>query len=118
MLPLLAALIITLLRPTQRRAAAGIAVGALFVSLILSVTLFAASLNVHRFTFNFEWLQMGTDSLRMGIALDPLTAVMLVMVTFVGLLIFIFSAEYMADDEHSRASSVFSRFSRRPCWAW
>src|SRR5687767_3917589 len=47
---------------------------------------------------------MGNTSLRLGIALDPLTAVMLVMVTFVGLLIFIFSAGYMADDER------FTRF--------
>jgi NADH-quinone oxidoreductase subunit L len=54
--------------------------------------------------FNFEWLQMGGASLRMGIALDALTAVMLVMVTFVGLLIFIFSAGYMAEDER------FTRF--------
>jgi NADH-quinone oxidoreductase subunit L len=36
--------------------------------------------------------------------LDPLTAVMLVMVTFVGLLIFIYSVGYMAHDEN------FTRF--------
>src|SRR5579862_1295171 len=36
--------------------------------------------------------------------LDPLTAVMLVMITFVGLLIFIYSTGYMADDEN------FTRF--------
>src|SRR5205085_10939354 len=51
-----------------------------------------------RFFCNFEWLQMGSASLPMGIGLDALTAVMLVMVTFVGLLIFIFSAGYMARD--------------------
>ena len=44
-----------------------------------------------------RWLQLGW-------VLDPLTAVMLVMVTFVGLLIFIYSVGYMAHDEN------FTRF--------
>ena len=49
---------------------------------------------------NFPWLQFGSEWLRLGWVLDPLTAVMLVMVTFVGLLIFIYSAGYMAHDEN------------------
>ena len=44
------------------------------------------------------------DWLTLGWVLDPLTAVMLVMVTFVGLLIFIYSVGYMAHDEN------FTRF--------
>ena len=42
--------------------------------------------------------------LKLGWVLDPLAAVMLVMVTFVGLLIFIYSVGYMAHDEN------FTRF--------
>ena len=42
--------------------------------------------------------------MQLGWVLDPLTAVMLVMVTFVGLLIFIYSVGYMAHDEN------FTRF--------
>jgi len=42
--------------------------------------------------------------LKLGWVLDPLTAVMLVMVTFVGTLIFIYSTGYMAHDEN------FTRF--------
>jgi NADH-quinone oxidoreductase subunit L len=106
LLPLAAALIITLLKPAQRRAAALIAVGALGTSCLLSFVLFF-QVAINRLPakhFNFDWLQMGNASLRMGIALDPLTAVMLVMVTFVGMLIFIFSAGYMAEDER------FTRF--------
>ena len=49
---------------------------------------------------NFPWLQFGSEWLRLGWVLDPLTAVMLVMVTFVGLLIFIYSTGYMAHDEN------------------
>ena len=45
-----------------------------------------------------------TTSVDLGWVLDPLSAVMLVMVTFVGLLIFIYSTGYMAHDEN------FTRF--------
>ena len=47
---------------------------------------------------------LGAEWLKLGWVLDPLTAVMLVMVTFVGLLIFIYSIGYMAHDEN------FTRF--------
>ncbi|HEY6227410.1 MAG TPA: proton-conducting transporter membrane subunit, partial [Verrucomicrobiae bacterium] len=106
LLPLAAALIITLLPPRQRLAAATLAVGSLGASFLLAAWLFlkVAFGHVPRIVHNFEWLQMGGASLRMGIGLDALTAVMLVMVTFVGLLIFIFSAGYMAKDER------FTRF--------
>jgi NADH-quinone oxidoreductase subunit L len=57
-----------------------------------------------RQVFNFPWLQFGGEWLKLGWMLDPLTAVMLVMVTFVGLLIFIYSTSYMSHDEN------FTRF--------
>ena len=47
---------------------------------------------------------MGDTALRLGWVLDPLAAVMLVMVSLVGLLIFIYSLGYMAHDEN------FTRF--------
>ena len=53
---------------------------------------------------NFEWLQFGSEWVRLGWVLDPLAAVMLVMVTMVGLLIFIYSAAYMHHDDN------FARF--------
>ena len=49
---------------------------------------------------NFTWLQFGTSAVDLGWVLDPLAAVMLVMVTIVGLLIFIYSVGYMAHDEN------------------
>jgi NADH-quinone oxidoreductase subunit L len=54
--------------------------------------------------FNFRWFQFGNEWLSLGWILNPLTAVMLVMVTFVGMLIFIYSIGYMAHDEN------FTRF--------
>ncbi len=49
---------------------------------------------------NFSWIQVGTTHVELGWVLDPLAAVMLVMVTFVGLLIFIYSTGYMEHDEN------------------
>jgi NADH-quinone oxidoreductase subunit L len=57
-----------------------------------------------RETVNFTWIQVGTAHVDLGWILDPLAAVMLVMVCFVGLLIFIYSTGYMAHDEN------FTRF--------
>jgi NADH-quinone oxidoreductase subunit L len=57
-----------------------------------------------REVFNFYWFQIGNATLSLGWVLDPLTAIMLLMVTFVGLLIFIYSVGYMAHDEN------FTRF--------
>jgi NADH-quinone oxidoreductase subunit L len=59
---------------------------------------------VFREVYNFRWFDFGTTSLQLGWVLDPLTAVMLLMVTFVSLLIFIYSIGYMAHDEN------FTRF--------
>ena len=50
------------------------------------------------------WFRFGGTTVDLGWVLDPLAAVMLVMVTFVGLLIFIYSVGYMAHDEN------FTRF--------
>jgi NADH-quinone oxidoreductase subunit L len=72
----------------------------------LSCVAFAQTLRdpAARLVHNFDWFVLGEASLRLGWVLDPLTAGMLVMITFVGTLIFIFSAGYMAHDDN------FTRF--------
>ena len=59
---------------------------------------------VVRETVNFTWIHFGASRVDLGWVLDPLAAIMLVMVCFVGLLIFIYSVGYMAHDEN------FTRF--------
>jgi len=109
-LPIVAAGIIALLKQPKRKLASGLAIGSLFLSLLLSLAAFAevlagwASGHAVRETVNFAWLTFGTTPVELGWILDPLAAVMLVMVTFVGLLIFIYSTGYMAHDEN------FTRF--------
>jgi NADH-quinone oxidoreductase subunit L len=105
-MPVLAAGLSAFARQRNRRFAASVAIGAMFLSLLLSLAAFAQVLHLSskgieaRQVFNFPWFQVGDEWLRLGWMLDPLTAVMLIMVTFVGLLIFIYSVGYMAHDEN------------------
>ena len=109
-LPVLASGVIALLKQPQRKIAASLSIGSLGLSLVLALVAFAHVLSgwAHglaiRETSNFTWFQFGTTNVDLGWVLDPLSAVMLVMVTFVGLLIFIYSTGYMAHDEN------FTRF--------
>ena len=104
-LPLLAAGIGALLKQSQRRFAATIAIASMGLSFVLAVVAFAhLLLNPERLFVNFPWMQFGSEWVKLGWMLDPLAAVMLVMVTFVGLLIFIYSVAYMHHDEN------FTRF--------
>jgi NADH-quinone oxidoreductase subunit L len=109
-LPLLAAGIIALLKRPQRKPAAALAIGSLALAFLVSCVAFVATLQPEagkgavQLTYNFAWFDLGGSALRLGWLLDPLTAGMLVMVTFVGSLIFIFSVGYMDHDEN------FTRF--------
>ncbi len=108
--PLLAAGLTALVRQRHRRFAASLAIGSMVVALGLSCLAFAQALQhpgsgaASRHVFNFRWLQFGDTWLRLGWVLDPLAAVMLVMVSGVALVIFIYSIGYMARDEN------FTRF--------
>jgi len=104
-LPLLAAGIIAVNKQPARKLAAGLAIGSMALGFLLSLCAFAATLGHHgegafRETFSFNWIQFGGQWMSIGWVLDPLTAIMLVMVTFVGMLIFIFSVGYMAHDKN------------------
>src|ERR1700722_5505693 len=109
-LPGLAAGLSALAKQRNRRFAASLAIGSMGLSFLISLCAFAHVLRsggqgkTATQVFNFPWFQYGGEWLKLGWMLDPLTAVMLVMVTFVGLLIFIYSTGYMAHDEN------FTRF--------
>jgi len=102
--------VIALLKQPRRKLAAALAIGSLGFSLLLSLIAFAHVLRgwaqgaVVREIVSFTWLQFGRSTVDLGWVLDPLAVIMLVMVSFVGLLIFIYSVGYMAHDEN------FTRF--------
>ena len=99
--PLAASLLILNLPCSQRRGAAALAVLGQIIALVLAVAAFAQTLGApdYRAFHNFTWFTFGEQALRIGWVLDPLTAAMLVMITFVALWIFVFSIGYMAADE-------------------
>ncbi len=112
--PIAASGVIALLKQLRRRTAAALAIGSLSFSLLLSLVAFwhvvaawAHGIAV-RETVNFTWIhfgaKVGAGNVDLGWVLDPLSAVMLVMVALVGLLIFIYSIGYMEHDEN------FTRF--------
>ncbi|HEY2800851.1 MAG TPA: NADH-quinone oxidoreductase subunit L [Chthoniobacterales bacterium] len=104
--PLAASLVILSLANTQGTAAAAVAVGGQVIALLFALAAFAQTLATpgYRAFQNFTWFTFGEQSLRLGFVLDPLAAVMLVMITFVSLWIFVFSVGYMAADRN------FTRF--------
>ena len=104
--PLAASLIILSLAKSRRTAAAAFAIIGQIVALALAVTAFVLTLQAPGFrsVHNFTWFTFGEQALRIGWVLDPLAAAMLVMITLVGLCIFVFSIGYMADDKN------FTRF--------
>jgi NADH-quinone oxidoreductase subunit L len=109
-LPIVASGIVALLKQPMRKTGATLAIGSLGCSLLLSLFAFVhvvagwARGSVVRETVNFTWIQVGATRVDLGWVLDPLAAVMLVMVSFVGLLIFVYSVGYMAHDQN------FTRF--------
>ena len=105
-LPLAAAAIGALTPRGGRTLAAGAAIAAMLGSFVLSCLALRTALvdPAAHLTHNFTWFAFGSETLQLGWLLDPLTAFMCVMVTFVGSLIFIFSTGYMKEDAN------FTRF--------
>ena len=105
-LPIVAAGFIAVLKQPRRKLASSLAIGSLGISLLIAILVFVHVLSgwshghAVREVVNFSWLQVGAQAVELGWVLDPLSAVMLVMVTFVGLLIFIYSTGYMEHDEN------------------
>ena len=104
--PFAASVVILSLRNTRRKAAATLAVFGQGLALAISILAFAITLRMpdSRVVLNFTWFTFGQQTLRLGFLFDPLAGAMLVMITLVGLCIFVFSVGYMATDKN------FTRF--------
>ena len=104
--PFAASLVILSLPNGRQKSAAVLAVAGQIAALVLSFLAFLPTLQTPGFRAvqNFNWFTFGDHALRLGWLLDPLAAVMLMMVTLVGLCIFVFSTGYMAGDKN------FARF--------
>jgi len=106
LIPLVAAGIQALLKQRSRKLSATLTISAMALACLLALRAFFATLGgdhgdhheVGRAFYNFTWFAFGTTKLELGFILDPLTAGMATMVTFVGLMIFINATGYMHDD--------------------
>ena len=114
LLPLAASLLILVLRASRSTAAFALAVLGQIAALAIAIGALASTLarpGAHGVQ-NFTWFTFGDQALRLGVVLDPLAAAMLVMITFVGLCIFVFSKGYMAGDkDFTRFFAYLSFFS-------
>jgi NADH-quinone oxidoreductase subunit L len=115
-LPLLAAAVGAALGSGSRRLAAGVAIagmaGALVFSALALVGVLGDQSAGRALAYaNFAWFDLGARTFDLGWLLDPLGAFMLVMVAFVGLLIFVFSTGYLHGDRDAvRFFSFLSLF--------
>src|SRR5215469_1306533 len=112
--PCAAAIVILSLAKSQRKSAAMLAIIGEVAALALSIVAFMPTLQTPGFRAvqNFTWFTFGEQILRLGFVLDPLGAVMLVMISLVGLCIFVFSIGYMAGDkDFTRFFAYLSFFS-------
>ena len=101
LLPLLAAAVTSFMRDGKR--ASIVAIAALLVSCVLSLIAFNEAWGMTADDkpklFTIPWLAIGGTAINFGFVLNPLTGAMVAMVTFVGSLIFIYSAGYMSHDK-------------------
>jgi NADH-quinone oxidoreductase subunit L len=100
--PFAASLVILSLPNRRHKSAAMLAVAGQVAALVISFFAFLPTLQTPGFRAvqNFTWFTFGDNALRLGWLLDPLAAVMLIMITLVGLCIFVFSIGYMAGDKN------------------
>ncbi len=76
--------------------------GVMLLSFVISLGIFFelknADVSTHTFTF-FEWIKAGNFNLSFSFLVDPLSSIMLLIITGVGFLIHLYSIGYMHDDE-------------------
>jgi NADH-quinone oxidoreductase subunit L len=101
--PLLGAIVAGLLRNQIGRVGAhSVTIGGVAVSCALSFYVLYELVWGGAQTFNqniYTWFQVGDLSTHVGFLVDRLTALMMVVVTFVSLMVHIYTIGYMADDE-------------------
>jgi NADH-quinone oxidoreductase subunit L len=113
LLPLTAAVIVGLFGAKMPRSAAHwLTIGAVGTAFVLSAIVLNATMDGYRANYNlYTWLQSGDLQFNVGFLIDNLTAMMMVVVTFVSLMVHIYTIGYMAEDPgYSRFFSYISLF--------
>jgi NADH-quinone oxidoreductase subunit L len=86
-------------RAVGRTGAHVVTIASVLVSFLASAYVFADVLNGNTFNGNvYTWVTMGDTALSIGFQIDQLSALMMVVVTFVSLMVHIYTIGYMAGD--------------------
>ena len=93
--PLFSAVAITCFTRSFKKLSLGLSVGAVAVSFLIALGLFSGAISAPT---PFTWIELSGLKIEIGFLIDPLSKLMLLIVTGVGLLIHIFSLGYMHDD--------------------
>jgi NADH-quinone oxidoreductase subunit L len=96
-----------------RKGAHSVTILGVFIAFVLSALVFNDVM--HGASFNatiYEWMNVGALKMEVGFLVDSLTAMMMVIVTFVSLMVHIYTIGYMADEEvgYERFFSYISLF--------
>ena len=113
LLPLIAAAVVGLFgRHLPRATAHWLTIAGVGASFVLSVIVFKATLNGYTANYNlYTWLTSGDIQFNVGFWIDNLTAMMMVVVTFVSLMVHVYTIGYMHEDPgYSRFFSYISLF--------
>jgi len=114
-LPLLAFVVQIFLGKRLPRQGDWVSVGAVVLTLCLSLAMFAVMLLLYNYDFeqetSWEWFDLGVMSMEIGVLIDNITVVMLVVVAVVSSLVHIYSIGYMkGDPRYSRYFAYLSLF--------
>ncbi|OKY78965.1 MAG: NADH dehydrogenase subunit L [Candidatus Methanohalarchaeum thermophilum] len=83
----------------KNRTSGYLATGAVAFSFILSTLIFISSLLTgSKFHGSVTWFQLGEHVIKAGYLIDPVSSLMLLVVSLVSFLVFIYSLEFMEDD--------------------
>ncbi len=95
-----------------RRLSHWVATGSVAVSLVASWLVFQDVLAGHTYNANlYTWMHVGGVEFAVGFLIDPLSALMMLVVSFVSLMVHIYTIGYMADDAgYKRFFSYISLF--------
>ncbi len=99
--PLAACVLITLFFLRSRVMSAGLAIASILISFTATAAIFLQLRRnslINAFEQSFAWIRLGPLAIDFGAILDPLSVLMLLVVTGVGSAIFIYSLGYMKDD--------------------
>ena len=113
LLPLIASIVVGLFSKQLPRAAAHwLTTSAVAGSFLLSTHMLSATVDGYAFNGNlYTWLQSGDIQFNVGFLIDNLSAMMMVVVTFVSLMVHIYTIGYMHDDPgYARFFSYISLF--------